>query len=282
MPLCLFIFLSLIMASRMFNMPPELSTAPFDARLDELGEFWDSEVSRLGEDGARGWKMWYSYKSSQVPPATPPFPSSRPDLDSYRDWARQETLFDLKNILPLRSDAPTSDPHSTVLFSDIRPLLLDIRGRHAMNDFRLTWLSFLGLHLPGLSLSASAESNWDDRWNLEFLTRASYLNSIFPSEGFHKPLLTDAVAGVIVGRERHYGSPFGPVRCWGHGVCDALDLASAECGKSQRKGMWSRNDITEVDSNVVRHVFSSLRMGKDDIEWDSLSLAFELADNPMR
>jgi hypothetical protein len=151
-----------------------------------------------------------------------------------------------------------------------------------MEGFRLAWLSFLGLHLPGFRLSASSELDWDDRWNLEILTRTATLNSIFPSEGIHTPLLTDAVAGVIIGRERQYSSPFGPVRCWGYGVCDALDLASAEPGKHQRRGVWSHNDIAEVDRNIVRHVFSSLRMGKNDVEWDSLALAFELADNPMR
>jgi hypothetical protein len=46
--------------------------------------------------------------------------------------------------------------------------------------------------------------------------------------------------------------------------------------------MWSQNDIAEVDGDIVRHIFSSLRMGKDDAEWDSLALAFELADNPIR
>jgi hypothetical protein len=267
--------------TRMFNVPPELSTVPFHTRLDELEEFWDSEVPRLGEDGAKGWKIWYSSKSNQIPPPTPLLPSSRSDLDPFRDWAGHEELLDSRVLLPSRSDSDTSDPHSTVLFSDIRPLLLDIRGRHAMEGFRLAWLSFLGLHLPGFRLSASLEMDWDDRWNLEFLTRAPILNSIFPSDGIHTPLMTDAVAGVIIGRERQYASPFGHVRCWGRGVCDALDLASAEPGKLQRRGVWSQNDIAEVDSNIVRHIFLSLRMGKDDVEWDSLALAFELGDNPI-
>lgn len=263
-------------------MPPELSTASFRIVLDELEEFWDSEVPRFGEEGAKGWKLWYSSKSGQVPPATVPLPSSRPDLDPYRDWARQEALLDSLILLPSRTDAETPDPHATVLFSDIRSLLLDIRSRRAMESFRLAWLSFLGLHLPGLHLSESPELDWDDRWNLEFLTKAAMMNSIFPSEGLDAPLLTEAVAGVIIGRERQYSSPFGPVRCWGYRVCDALDLSAAEPGKIQRRGLWSQNDIADVDGNMARHVFSTLRMGTEDVEWDSLALAFELADNPIR
>jgi len=266
----------------MFNIPLELLKVPFNTRLGKLEEFWDSEAPRLGEDGARGWKIWYSSKPNQVPPSTPSLPSCRPDLDPFRNWAKQEDLLDSRILLPSRSDSDTPDPHSTVLFSDIRPLLLDIRGRRAMEGFRLAWLSFLGLHLPGFHLSTSSEMDWDDRWNLEFLTKTHVLNSIFPSDGFHTPLMTDAVAGVIIGRERQYSSPFGPVHCWGRGVCDVLDLASAVPGKPQRRGLWSQSDITEVDSNIVRHIFSSIRMGKDDVEWDSLALAFELADNPMR
>lgn len=266
----------------MFNIPPELSTAPFHVLLDELEAFWDSEVPRLGEEGAKGWKLWYSSKTVQIPPASVPLPSSRPDLDPYRDWARQEALLDSLILLPSRTDAETSDPHSTVLFSDIRSLLLDIRSRRAMEDFRFVCLSFLGLHLPGLHLSSSPELDWDDRWNLEFLTKAAMMNTIFPSEGLDTPLLTDAVAGVIIGRERQYSSSFCPVRCWGYGVCDALDLSAAEPGKIQQRGLWSQNNITDVDGNIVRHIFSSLRMGKEDVEWDSLALAFELADNPRR
>lgn len=266
----------------MFNMPPELSTVPFRILLDELEEFWESEVPRLGEEGAKGWKLWYSSKSYQVPPTPVPLPSSRPDLDPYRGWARQEALLDSLILLPSRSDDETSDPHSTVLFSDIRSLLLDIRSRRAMEDFRLAWLSFLGLHLPGFHLSASPELDWDDRWNLEFLTKAAMMNSIFPSEGLDRPLLTDAVAGVIIGRERQYSSPFGPIRCWGYRVCDALDLSAAEPGKIQRRGLWSQNDIADVNADIVRQTFSSLRVDEEDVDWDTLALAFELADNPRR
>lgn len=255
---------------------------PFQAQLDEFDEFWESEVPRIGEDGSKGWKSWYSSKSDQSLPDVQPFPPVPPDLDPYREWAKREGLFDSKALFPSRSDAEISDPYSTVLFSDIRSVMLDIQSSHAKEDFRLAWLSFLGLHLPGFCLASLPDLDWDDRWNMEFLTRPPLLNSIFSSDKSQNKLLTDSVAGVVIGREREYSSPFGPIRSWGRGVVDALDLASAEPGRIQRRGLWSSKDLASIDENVVRRIFMSLRLGQKDSEWDSLMLAFELAVNPKK
>ncbi len=267
---------------RMFCIPPVVSEMSFQVQLDEFEEFWESEVPRTGEDGSKGWMLWYLSKSDQSPPAMQPFPPVPPDLDPYREWARRETFFDSKAVLPFRSDADTHDPYSTVLFSDIRSMMLDVRSNCAREDFRLAWLSFLGLCVPGFRLAPSPDLDWDDRWKMEFLTRPTNLNSIFPSDDSQDKLLTDSVAGVVIGREREYSSPFGSVRSWGRGVLDALDLASAEPGRIQRRGLWSSKDLADIDENVVRRIFMSLRLGKEDFEWDSLMLAFELAANPKK
>ncbi|GAW06042.1 protein [Lentinula edodes] len=41
--------------------------------------------------------------------------------------------------------------------------------------------------------------------------------------------------------------------------------------------MWNTLDIADVDAAFVSRVFSSLRLGPEDTDWDSLSLAFETA-----
>ena len=282
---CLFIVQSLISLTsvcRMFYRPLGVSKLPFQVQLDELEEFWVSEVPRIGEAGAKGWSLWYPAKATQEPPSPPHIPSVPPDLDPYRDWARRESHFDTKVLLPSRSHVETPDPYSTVIFSDVRSMILDVHTHRVKEAFRLAWLSFLGLHVPGFHLAHSTDFDWDDRWNQEFLTRPTYLSAIFPSDGSKKQLMTNAVAGVVIGREREYGSPFGPVRSWGRGATAPLDLASAQPGKSQQRGVWSRNDIVDVDEGIIRRVFPSLRIVKDDVEWDSLALSFELAVDPKK
>jgi len=161
-------------------------------------------------------------------------------------------------------------------------MILDVHSHKAKEGVRLAWLSFLGFHVPGFRLSHSTDFDWDDRWNQEFLTRPTYLNAIFPSDASQKQLMSNAVAGVVIGREREYGSPFGPVRSWGYGAAGPLDLASAQPGKSQERGVWSWNDIVDVNKGIIRRIFASLKIVKDDVEWDSLALSFQLAVDPKK
>ncbi|KAF8973700.1 NRDE-2, necessary for RNA interference-domain-containing protein [Flammula alnicola] len=269
-------------AELIFNPPANISKMALQAQLNELEDFWDSEVSRLGEDGARGWASWYSSKTDQnsVPTSQASQPSTIPDLDPYRQWASQELQADRKMFLPLRSDSDTSDPYSTVLFADIRSMMLNIKYRRAKHAFRMAWLSFLGLHVPGLSLAGSHELDWDDRWNLGHLTSPYYLNAIFPSDANQNALLTDAVAGVVIGRERQHATSFGPVRCWGKDVSGPLDLSSTDPGKPLHKGIWTMEDVLNTDENITRKLFTALRIDHDDSEWDTLALAFETAISP--
>ena len=254
----------------------------FNTQLVELEEFWDSECPRLGEEGAEGWASWYSTKKDVPPFSETPLLPNIPDLDPYRQWASEELQADLKMYLPTRAALDTPDPYSTVLLSDIRPMLLNIQGQRAKHGFRMAWLSFLGLHIPGFSLSSDDNSDWDDRWNAGYLTSPNYLQSLFPSETTQRNLLSDSVAGVIVGRERAYSTPFGPVRYWGCDVSRPLDLSSGEPGRLPRRALWTSDDIADVDANIVRRLFTSLRFNKDDPEWDVLTLTFEMAFNPKR
>jgi NRDE-2, necessary for RNA interference len=255
----------------------------FNTQLADLEEFWDSECPRLGEEGAEGWASWYSAKKD-----APPLSSEAlllpniPDLDPYRQWASEELQADLKLCLPTRAVLDAQDPYSTVLLADIRPMLLNIESQRARHGFRMAWLSFLGLHIPGFSLSSDDNSDWDDRWNAGYLTGPYYLHSLFPSETTQRHPLSDSVAGAIVGRERAYSTPFGPVRYWGHDVSRPLDLSSGEPGRLPRRALWTSDDIADVDANIVRRLFTSLSFSKGDPEWDVLALAFEMAFNPKR
>ncbi|KAH6916852.1 NRDE-2, necessary for RNA interference-domain-containing protein [Coprinopsis sp. MPI-PUGE-AT-0042] len=266
-----------------FNIPNPLLDSPLEAQFDELEEFWESDLARVGEEGAKGWKSWYQSGKPEVQlPGShdPNFPEHR-DLDPYRQWSAQELTADRSNILPSRTSSETDDPFSTVLFSDIRTTLVKLDTPRARDALRLVFLSFLGLHLPGLSQSLSpdeADINWDDRWSLGGLVDPIHLEAVFPQQEQTRAALAESIAGVMVAREKEYNDSFGPVKQWGYEVFQPLDLLAKQ-GKGSQEWLWSSTDVKSVDVQLVRRVFSQLRRGEDDVEWDSLALAFEAAVN---
>ena len=269
----------LLHSFRAHKTPASLASKPFEERLNALEEFWDSEHLRLGEVNAAGWDYWFS-SAQETPPPPPSRPAttvSIPDLDAYRQWAREEVEFVRQSLLPTRSDSDSADPYSTILFTDIRPLLFPIETAQEQHEFRLTWLHFLGLHIPGFALTASQEVDWDDRWNLDFVGQPSFLDLFFPKDSNPRLSLPDSVAGALVGKEQTYSVSFPPIKSWGRGVRDALDLTFTSVSKS--RGLWDAAQLHSVDQSIVRTVFRQLRFGADDIEWDSLALAFEATLN---
>ncbi|KAI0778496.1 DUF1740-domain-containing protein [Trametes elegans] len=265
-------------AELLYCKPLTVSTQPFAAQLDALEEFWDSEVPRLGEPGANGWAKW---EASNRPDQPPPSPKGlgAPDpriSDPYSRWAASETLADHMRTLSLRStdDDDTADPYAVVLFSDIRPFLVSVQSERARDVFRHIWLAFTGLHIPGFlaSLSERPGENTDDRWAYSHLVTPAYLGSIFPSDTAARRITADAHAGALVGREREFGSGFGPVKSWGYGTIEPLDNMG-----SGKWTMWTTEDVQSVDLAIVREIFRQCKLAGNDTEWDILNLAFEAA-----
>jgi hypothetical protein len=195
--------------------------------------------------------------------------------DPYVQWSLQEAVADRMTTMPTRSghEAEDFDLYGTILFDDIRPLLFPVRSASARDALRLAWLSLLGLHIPGFaeSLSADRQAYMDDRWCCSYLTAPHNLSCLFPTEATPRRLTNDAYAGVVVGREREYESGFGPVQNWGYGVMGFLE------GIDGKSSLWSGRAVQGLDVPLFRRVFSQLRQGGDDPEWDVLFLAFEAA-----
>lgn len=236
----------------------------------------------MGEAGAKGWAAWVTSgrpdsDPSLHPTTNPPTPPSLTPADPYSRWWREETTADRAQRMPARSSASDADadadPYATILFSDIRPLLLSLHSERAKHAFRMVWLSLLGLHVPGLSasLSPDEQGNWDDRWALTHLTSPACFAFVFPA-GVETRISSDAHAGVIIGREKQYASGFGPVKHWGLGVIGPLESVG-----NQKCGIWTKDEVLGVDGGFVRRVFEQLRWGPQDVEWDCLTLAFEAA-----
>ena len=273
-------FPSLLTSSvRTYHLPRTLRPQSEGAKLDALEEFWESEVARVGEPDAKGWAAWFD-SGKPEPTAFPP--PRKPDhdishMDPYIRWSAQELQDDKISILPRRSidEDESSDPYATILFSDIRPLLFSLTSVPNRQAFRLIWLSFLGLNIPGFvgSLSETPTENSDDRWASKHLTSSALLQAIFPSSST-KRITADAQAGVLIGREPEYTSIFGPVKNSSIDVLKPLDII----GKMEW-ATWAQQDLDGVDEEIVREVFRMCRFQQDETEWDILMLAFETAVN---
>ena len=241
-------------------------------------------MARVGEEGAESWAKWYA---SGKPGASSScgIELAKLDvvqLDPYRQWSFNEIQRDQSSLLPAKSSDQVAeiDPFATVLFSDVRPSLFEMRCLETRLAFRLAWLSFLGLHVPGFttSITTDAASNWDDRWNAGYLTTQSCLDTIFSASSDQKAVMTESAAGVVVGREKEYANSFSiPVKEWGKSAVDCLDIV-ADASNGLRS-WWNQEDIEGSDVLLIRRVFAQLRMGSRDIAWDEMALGFESAIN---
>ncbi|KAI0307929.1 NRDE-2, necessary for RNA interference-domain-containing protein [Multifurca ochricompacta] len=266
-----------------FHNQPAITLLPLEEQINNLEEFWESEAPRIGEPGSTGWANWHKagkpglalegVLSSKRAAAGVVIPSP---LDPYQLWAREETREDDLLKPPSRSTDPDAelDPYTAILFSDIRPFLFSLTSRRSKGLFRLMWLSYLGLHVPGLETMAGASD--DDRWTQLHLVSKSYMEAIFPSSSDRQVSAPESHAGVLVGRETHYADSFGPIKSWSYRCIGPLEIFELQ-NQTPRWGLWTKEDLVGVDVEFVRRVFEQSRMGGDDVEWDLLTLTFEAA-----
>ncbi|TFK56970.1 DUF1740-domain-containing protein [Heliocybe sulcata] len=267
-----------------FEIPQSMYGLPLNHQLAALEEFWESEVPRLGEAGAEGWASWVAAGRLDHVPSDPrarETNTSSEDPDPYRRWSTNELVADKRHQLPSRTTDDIDDPYATVLFSDIRPLLCQWESTKAKHAFRLTWISYLGLHIPGFvsSLSFRPLGNLDDRWAYTQFSEEYKLNALLPLESKRRVITSDSFAGALVGKERRYSSEFGPVKDWAFGIIDPLESLLDGEGKG-RCAFWDKQDVAGVNVDLAKRVFECCRLGGldgEDAEWDALALAFEAA-----
>ena len=89
-------------------------------------EFWESEVPRIGEVGASGWKAYIEGKGDFPDPVN--FTKSKilDQNECFSSFAEVESLLSKDNVLPARSldDMEDDDPFRVVLFSDIQDFII--------------------------------------------------------------------------------------------------------------------------------------------------------------
>ncbi|GAB1320735.1 hypothetical protein MFIFM68171_10945 [Madurella fahalii] len=97
-----------------------------DLVLESFADFWETEVARIGEEGAKGW--WHFVEAMDDPPEAKREPLG--DIPSVKDpfkaWAAVEQQRAEKARMPARTldQGTDDDPFRVVMFSDIKELLV--------------------------------------------------------------------------------------------------------------------------------------------------------------
>ncbi|CAE6433907.1 unnamed protein product [Rhizoctonia solani] len=254
--------------------PPSNRPRTFPDTLTMFEEFWDSEVPRIGEEGAQGWASWVSDSTGDVYDAQQVFkPSQDPPADPYQHWVQREKSIDSALTHPLRlrkANFRLDDPHRVVVLSDFSPILTPLITPIARRNLLFVCLHFLGLHTPGST--PPPDDVWaDDRW----MKRE---NDLFPEQlKSIGPRVLDG--GALIGHERMLRPGWGPVKDWGWGVGRVV---GAESDMAAGGRMWEAEDLAGVDNEFVSRVFALLSPVVQDEMWDEHWLAFEAVSNPKK
>ncbi|CAG8460298.1 12938_t:CDS:10 [Ambispora leptoticha] len=171
-----------------FFLPEMLKGKSYEERLSKFGEFWETELPRFGEKGAKGW-MYYANEENTIDDNDEDNTSfhermTSPDEaeDGYHNWLMAEIELEKAQALPLRSDSKNEnleieDPFRIVLFDDIQSFIFDLTSPKARNNMIYACFNFLGL--PFNPCRSSRHSFVTDAFLHPKLANESLANSNF-------------------------------------------------------------------------------------------------------
>lgn len=94
---------------------------------DSFKEFWESEVPRIGDAGAAGWRYYVATDGADEAPEPLRAPTITPpqSRDAYKAWSQLEAEHANAAKLPARTmdDGTEDDPYRVVTYTDIEPFL---------------------------------------------------------------------------------------------------------------------------------------------------------------
>lgn len=233
-----------------------------DEKLDELEQFWESEVPRFGTNGAVGWCNSDS-EAGPSPPADLTGLTSLSKIAATEDsggfgiWAVQElkeaaqhrytgSLLDLDE-----ENMSDEDVYKVVMFSsDLRPLLFDLEGdphvqRQSQQDLLFAYLAFLGFETLKPGQSTQYRASIDDVLSQNTASR------FFPH--ISKGLNFEIIGGEPMEAARQSGLK-NPAAGWGRHwpAMHELLLPSVDPGWPS---YWQHQDWDSVDLGLLRLVF---------------------------
>ena len=155
------------------DRPDVLCDAVRASSLSSFHDFWESEVPRIGEDGAMGWSF-YAAKDGEAP--QPKQDSTGQMIDEgrvFETWLVCEYKRALSSRCPARTvdDVEEDDPYRVILFSDIKnilELLIDPPSPPGSDVALAAFLTFC--HLPPLA-SSDSNTGCANRWGRDSFVR---------------------------------------------------------------------------------------------------------------
>ena len=139
--------------------------------------FWDSEVPRIGEEGAEGWASFLCKQGKPPQPKTETAENLKDSKNCWKPWLASERRHRPLSRNPARTidDIEEDDPYRIILFSDIRPFLIDPPSLTSQQLILDAFLVFC--HLP--PSAAEGPDSHSRGWGRDGFIRndALYLNS---------------------------------------------------------------------------------------------------------
>lgn len=104
---------------------------PQETTSNIFKKFWESEVPRIGEEGAEGWASFFQKQGEPPQPRTETADCVEDSKELWKSWVDSERRHSLLSRNPARTidDTEANDPYRIILFSDIRPFLIDPPSR---------------------------------------------------------------------------------------------------------------------------------------------------------
>lgn len=176
---------------------PESISRQYEQRLlQSLEEFWESEVPRLGDDGAQGWDRWQGEARVDAETAENDVAEIErsTDSDPFSRWFHDETAAD-RCIRPGKASTLSmaaeedDDPYRIVLFDDIRPFLFVIRNAEVKLQLVYAVLNYLGLPfgIPDLGTNTAFARDPHLQWALAVNRKARL--ALWPKRPASRPHL---------------------------------------------------------------------------------------------
>jgi hypothetical protein len=161
-----------------FNFLAPKPTPSDGSRLESFRDFWDSEVLRIGEDGAKGWNN----TNQDTEPPDPKVDEETPQKyleteDIFDGWVAAEKLRAVTSKMPARTldETVEDDPYRVILWSDIEDFLIDLSASSCgINISRLLLDAFLIFcRLPPVP---SSDSHTSRQWRIDSFSRGEMVD----------------------------------------------------------------------------------------------------------
>ncbi|XP_033736392.1 LOW QUALITY PROTEIN: nuclear exosome regulator NRDE2-like [Pecten maximus] len=197
-----------------FNLfcPPSLESSHHQDKQNVFESFWDSGISRVGENNARGWKYWSEHPedlpSSAALTLDTDIEQEEQDLLARNDpkwkmWLNMERLRESVHWLPWRPDVSKDeteedcqDVERLVLFDDISSVLFTL-PTWLHFEIVLQFLLFLWVDMSNDFMVSSVRST-DCQCNLDRVSQILNRNLIPECHGISKsPLLKTYVSSLL-------------------------------------------------------------------------------------